>query len=71
VVEAIVNHISGSKAGVAGVCNRATSLDEKRQALEQWRVYLTGLVSFPVPETHSDTREKSDEFSGQLVSGTR
>jgi hypothetical protein len=69
-VEAIVNHISGSKAGVAGVYNRATYLDEKRQALEQWGAYLTGLVSFAVPETQSDTREKSEEFSGQLVSGT-
>lgn len=36
VVEAIVNHISGAKAGVAGVYNRATYLLEKRQALERW-----------------------------------
>jgi hypothetical protein len=34
--EAIVNYISGSKAGVAGVCNRPTSLPEKREVLEKW-----------------------------------
>jgi len=48
VVEAIVNHISGSKAGVAGVYNRATYLPEKRPALEDWGRYLTGLVGAPL-----------------------
>ncbi|MGE3245403.1 MAG: tyrosine-type recombinase/integrase [Beijerinckiaceae bacterium] len=36
VVEAIVNHISGSMAGVAGVYNRAAYLDERRVALKAW-----------------------------------
>jgi len=44
VVEAIVNHISGAKAGVAGVYNRASYLAEKRQALELWGVRVTALV---------------------------
>ena len=34
VIEAIVNHISGAKAGVAGVYNKALYLDERRHALE-------------------------------------
>ena len=44
-VEAIVNHISGSKAGVAGVYNRASYLAEKRQSLELWGAHVTALVA--------------------------
>ena len=36
VIEAIVNHTSGHKAGIAGVYNRATYAGEKRAALDQW-----------------------------------
>ena len=36
IVEAIVNHISGAKAGVAGTYNRATYATPKRQALQRW-----------------------------------
>jgi integrase len=44
VVEAIVNHISGAKAGIAGVYNRASYLAEKRQALELWGAHIAELV---------------------------
>jgi integrase len=71
VAEAIVNHISGSKAGVAGVYNRATYLPEKREALEKWGRYLTGLVGGPLSGQQSSTREKSGDLSSQLLSGTR
>ena len=40
VVEAIVNHISGVKAGVAGVYNRALYLPERRAALNAWAEYV-------------------------------
>ncbi|HEY8383968.1 MAG TPA: site-specific integrase [Microvirga sp.] len=36
VVEAVLNHVSGHKAGVAGIYNRATYAKEKREALERW-----------------------------------
>lgn len=36
VVEACVNHVSGHKAGVAGVYNRAAYAPEKRVAMEGW-----------------------------------
>lgn len=36
VIEAIVNHTSGHKAGVAGVYNRAVYAREKRSALDRW-----------------------------------
>jgi integrase len=45
VVEAIVNHISGAKAGVAGVYNRASYLAEKRQALELWGAHITAMIA--------------------------
>lgn len=36
IIEACVNHISGHRAGVAGVYNRATYSAAKRAALERW-----------------------------------
>ena len=44
VVEAIVNHVSGYKGGVAGVYNRAAYAGEKRQALELWGAHVAALV---------------------------
>ena len=44
IVEAVVNHISGAKAGIAGVYNRAAYLTEKRQALELWDAHIAVLV---------------------------
>ena len=40
VVEAIVNHVSGHKAGVAGIYNKALYLPERREALEKWAAFL-------------------------------
>jgi integrase len=40
VVEAVVNHVSGHKAGVAGIYNRATYASEKRAALQRWADHL-------------------------------
>jgi integrase len=44
VVEAVVNHVSGHRAGVAGVYNRATYAAEKRDALNRWAAHVAGLV---------------------------
>ena len=44
VVEAVLNHISGSKAGVAGIYNRAAYRDEKRAALALWARHVEQLV---------------------------
>jgi integrase len=44
VVEALLNHVSGHKAGVAGVYNRATYREEKRQALAAWSNHLHELL---------------------------
>lgn len=45
VVEAILNHVSGARAGVAGVYNRAAYLDERRSALERWAEWVMGASS--------------------------
>jgi hypothetical protein len=45
VVEAVVNHISGHKAGVAGIYNRAKYAAEKRQALDRWADHVVAIAS--------------------------
>ena len=45
VTEAVLNHVSGAKSGVAGVYQRHHWADEKRSALEAWARYVTGLIA--------------------------
>jgi integrase len=45
IVEAVLNHVSGAKAGVVGVYNRAAYAEEKKAALERWANHIEGLVS--------------------------
>src|SRR3954471_18564300 len=45
VVEAVLNHISGHKAGVAGIYNRAVYLREKTEALTLWAQRLAAAVA--------------------------
>jgi integrase len=45
VIEAALNHISGHKAGVAGVYNRAAYAPEKKAALEAWARFLESLTT--------------------------
>lgn len=45
VIEAILNHVSGHKAGVAGIYNRSTYAPEKRAALELWANHLQVAVA--------------------------
>lgn len=40
IVEAVLNHQSGTKGGIAGVYNRAVYASEKRQALNKWAEWL-------------------------------
>jgi integrase len=43
-VEAILNHVSGHKSGVAGTYNRSTYASEKRIALDRWAEHLLTIV---------------------------
>ena len=44
IIEAVLNHVSGHKGGVAGIYNRATYDKEKREALSLWGEHVTALV---------------------------
>jgi integrase len=48
VIEKVLNHTTGSLAGVAGVYNRYGYGPEKRHALETWARYLERLIDPPV-----------------------
>jgi integrase len=45
VIEAALNHVSGAKASVAGIYNRALYASEKRDALERWADRVKEIVS--------------------------
>lgn len=45
IIEAVINHRSGHKAGVAGIYNRATYEAEKRAALAIWADHLLAIVN--------------------------
>jgi hypothetical protein len=45
IIEAVLNHVSGARAGVAGIYNRALYSAEKKAALERWAVHIHGLVA--------------------------
>jgi integrase len=47
VVELVVNHISGHRAGVAGTYNKAELLPERREALKRWAAHIAGLTAPP------------------------
>jgi integrase len=48
VTEAVLNHVSGAKGGVAGIYQRYHWSDEKRAALEAWALHVSGLLA-PTP----------------------
>ena len=45
IIEAVINHRSGHKAGVAGIYNRATYEPEIARALALWAEHLSSIVS--------------------------
>jgi integrase len=50
IVEEILNHVSGHKAGVAGIYNRASYASEKQRALALWAERLLGIVENRPPK---------------------
>lgn len=67
VIEAVLNHVSGHKAGVAGVYNRSTYSAEKRAALTLWGEYVTQrLVELQAEDAHAEqpTADKDHDSPG-------
>jgi integrase len=44
-IELIVNHVSGSRAGVAGIYNRSQKIAERRAALQRWADHIDQIVT--------------------------
>ena len=56
----MLNHISGTKAGVAGVYNYALYNPEKRAALDLWAAHLATLdpsIKLPAPDPEAPLAE--------------
>ena len=51
VTEAILNHVSGAKGGVAGIYQRYDWREEKRSALEAWARHVAEIIA-PAEETN-------------------
>jgi integrase len=48
IIEAVINHVSGHKGGVAGIYNRSSYATEKAAALARWDEHVTSIVGrFP------------------------
>lgn len=43
-IEAVLNHVSGHRAGVAGIYNRAKYADEMRSALQKWSDHIDAIT---------------------------
>lgn len=48
VIEAVLNHVSGSKSGIVGVYQTYKYAEEKKAALDAWANYVTRLVQQPM-----------------------
>ncbi|WP_293702464.1 MULTISPECIES: hypothetical protein [unclassified Sphingopyxis] len=42
--EAVLNHVGGSRAGVAGIYQRHDWKDEKREAMKSWNDHLAAII---------------------------
>ena len=42
IIEAVLNHQSGHKAGIAGIYNRSSYAEEKAEALAEWDEHVRG-----------------------------
>jgi len=45
IIEAVLNHVSGHRSGVAGIYNRSSYRAEKKQALERWAAHVDASIS--------------------------
>jgi integrase len=50
--EAVLNHVGGSRSGIAGIYQRHTWEDEKKTALDRWAAHVLAVVSGKKDETN-------------------
>ncbi|MDA9490159.1 hypothetical protein [Bradyrhizobium sp. CCBAU 11361] len=73
IVEAVLNHVSGHRAGVAGIYNRARYAEEMRDALERWSEHVAAIVgdaSRKLPPAHKFEASLGVEGSPDGTSGS-
>ena len=58
IIEAVLNHISGARAGVAGIYNRANYLPEKKAALARWAAHVDGLYLWQDRQDRRSSRQE-------------
>ena len=58
IIEAVINHQSGTKAGVAATYNRATHKAEKKLTLQRWADHVAALVEGRTPKVVQLQREQ-------------
>ena len=60
VTEALLNHISGSRGGIAGVYQRHDWASEKRAALDSWAAHVLAAIKQkpPIDKVITLTRKK-------------
>lgn len=69
VVEAVLNHVAGSRGGIIGVYQRHAYFEEKRQALQMWAAELDRLAigkRAGAGASHP-AEDRDDESANQLV----
>jgi hypothetical protein len=54
VTESVLNHVSGSRGGIAGVYQRHDWAAEKRTALDRWANYVWAACVLATPEKGTD-----------------
>ena len=62
VIEALVNHLSGHKAGVAGIYNRAVYATEKREAAAVWGDHIDSIVNASLDSEANSSDEEQEEI---------
>jgi integrase len=61
IVEAVLNHVSGFRAGVAGVYNKYAFADEKRDALERWARWIALVIDRELHAKHEQRLGNGNE----------
>ena len=56
IIEAVLNHVSGHKGGVAGIYNKAEYAEPKRNALRRWAMRVEAVVAGREEETVVELR---------------